>query len=170
MTAIRPEQPTDLPAIRRVNEQAFGRPNEAHLVDLLRANGRAAISLVATLGDEIVGHVMFSPISFDPPWPGVRALGLAPVAVLPTCQGWGIGSGLIRAGLAACREAGCELVVVLGDPAFYSRFGFARASGRGLDNEYGVDEPFMMLELTAGPADGARRLVKYAEEFSVVGD
>jgi predicted N-acetyltransferase YhbS len=73
-------------------------------------------------------------------------VGLAPVGALPEHQGRGIGTQLIREGLHACREAGYRAAVVLGEPGYYSRFGFEQASGKGLGNEYGVDEHFMVAE------------------------
>ena len=167
--AIRPEQPGDHASVRRVVEQAFGRRNEADLVDKLHAAGRASIALVAVLDGSVVAHLLFSPVTLDPPRASPLMLGLAPEAVQPLHQNKGIGSRLIRAGLEACREAGCDGVVVLGDPAFYSRFGFERASGRGLGNEYGADEHFMALELRKGALDGLRGMVKYGPEFQETG-
>src|SRR5262245_59048513 len=101
--AIRPERPADTDAIRAVNLAAFGQPGEAGLVDALRRNGKASVSLVAVLDDVVVGHILFSPVTLDPASPGLRMLGLAPMAVLPAYQRRDIGSELVRAGLAACR-------------------------------------------------------------------
>jgi putative acetyltransferase len=93
---------------------------------------------------------------------------LAPVGVLPRYQGKGVGSRLIRAGLVACREAGYDAVALLGEPDYYTRFGFDRASDHGLGNEYGVDEYFMVLGLRSGALDGARGTVRYRPEFDQV--
>jgi putative acetyltransferase len=87
------------------------------------------------------------------------------VGVLPPFQRRGIGSRLIRAGLAACAQAGWEAVVVLGDPAYYSRFGFASARARGLANEYTTGDEFMALELRPGALARIRGVVKYTPEF-----
>jgi len=95
--------------------------------------------------------------------------GLAPAAVLPAHQGRGIGSALIRRGLEQCRSAGYGAVVVLGEPRYYSRFGFSRAAGRGLSNEYGAHDEFMVMELRAGALDGISGLVRYAPEFGATG-
>ncbi len=95
-------------------------------------------------------------------------MALAPVGVLPEYQNRGIGSRLIRAGLETCGEAGYDAVVLLGEPGYYSRFGFERASDYGLGNEYGVDEPFMVAPLKSGALDGASGTVRYQPEFREV--
>jgi putative acetyltransferase len=166
---IRPERPEDIPQVYQVNLAAFGRDAEARLVDLLRDAGAALVSLVAVDGGEVVGHILFSPVTiegYDRP-----AAGLAPMAVLPGQQRRRIGSALVERGLAACRDAGMEAVVVLGHPEFYPRFGFVPASRFGLDCEYPVpDEVFMALELTPGALAGAHGTVRYRPEFNQVED
>ena len=165
MIEIHPEPPDHIPAIRRIHEQAFPGPNEARLVDLLRAANKAVVSLTASVEGQVVGHVLFSPVTLEPPRASFNGVGLAPVAVLPHYQRRGVGSALIRAGLEKCQQAGYEAVVVLGDPAYYSRFGFACASDYGLGNDYNADEHFMALELKAGALRGVRGVVKYGPEF-----
>ena len=146
MAIIRPEQAEDHSDVRRVNELAFGRDAEARLVELLR-EAPHVISLVAVSGDRLVGHIMFSPVTVDG-CPEEFGFGLAPIAVLPDCQRQGVGSELIRAGLAECRARGIGFVVVLGHAGYYPRFGFATAADRGLSCEYPVaPEHFMVLEL-----------------------
>ena len=164
---IREERSGDEEAIRRVHVDAFGGDVEARLVDLLRARARAVTSLVAIENDELVGHVLFSRVTIDGS-DACRALGLAPIGVLRSVQGRGIGSTLIRDGLKRCSGDGYELVVLVGAPAYYGRFGFQRAKPFGLDNEYGVDEEFMVLELRAGSLKGIRGLVRYAPEVAEV--
>ena len=88
---IREEAPGDIESIYKVNEQAFETNAEARLVDLLRVRGKAKISLIAEIGGEIVGHILFSPVSIDPPAKNWNALGLAPLAVIPRMQRQGIG-------------------------------------------------------------------------------
>ena len=168
MLNIRPATPADLPALRRVHQQAFARPVEAELVALLHADGNAPVSLVATLDGHIIGHILFSAVTLEPPHSTFHAVGLAPVGVLPEHQRQGIGSTLIRAGLEACRAAEYGGVVVLGGPGYYRRFGFRRAKDFGLGNEYGVDEEFMALELREGALAGLTATVKYAPEFRAV--
>jgi putative acetyltransferase len=164
ITSIRAEQPGDVPGIRRVLEAAFPTAAEARLVDLLRSGGHLPISFVAEAGGAIVGHIGFSPVEVDGE-PG-EGIGLAPLAVLPSCQRQGIGVRLIREGLAACERARYGFVVVLGSPAYYPRFGFARADRRGLGNEYGADEAFMVLELRAGAIPERGGMVRYGPEFT----
>ena len=165
IVSIRPELPTDAVAIRRILEAAFPTAAEARLVELLRAGGHLEVSLVAEVDDEIVGHIAFSPVAIEGVASEANGVGLAPLAVVPDHQRQGIGSRLIREGLAACERAECGFVVVLGQPEYYPRFGFTRADRQGLRNEYGADEAFMVLELRNGsiPANGG--LVRFGPEF-----
>ncbi|HEU4386275.1 MAG TPA: N-acetyltransferase [Blastocatellia bacterium] len=168
---IRPEEAQDLAAIHSVNERAFGSPAEADLVDMLRRNGKAVLSLVATAEDSVVGHILFSIVTIDPDPEGrFRAVGLAPMAVLPERQNRGIGSMLVRDGLSKCRDAGFEAVVVLGHSHYYPRFGFVPASRFGLTSEYDVpDDVFMALELRPGSLKSVRNgIVRYQPEFAAV--
>jgi putative acetyltransferase len=162
---IREERPGDEDAIRRVHLEAFGGDVEARLVDLLRERGKGIASLVAEEDGHIVGHILFSPVTIDGT-SNCRAVGLAPVGVLPVHQRHGIGSRLIREGLSRCADAAYDLVVLVGAPVYYGRFGFHAAKPHGLDNEYGVGEEFMVLELRKGSLEPARGLVRYAPEFA----
>ena len=167
MITIRAEQAGDMDAVRRVNELAFGQPEEAALVDALRAAADPHVSLVATEDDRVVGHIFFSPVSIESD--GGSAMGLAPMAVLPERQRRGVGSLLVRAGLEECRRIGRRAVVVVGHPEYYPRFGFRPASRLGLRCEYPVpDAAFMALELEPGALAGRRGLVKYCPEFGEV--
>ncbi len=166
MIEIRAERPGDEAAIRRVNEQAFGAPGEARLVDRLRAAHEVVVSLVAQRGDDIVGHILFSPVTIAQAPPSLRAVGLAPMCVLPEYQHQGVGARLVDEGLAACRAAGCDIVVVLGHVGFYPRFGFANAGDAGLDNEYGATDAFMVRELRPGALANVGGLVQYSAEFA----
>ncbi len=125
---IRPEQPADSDAIRALTTEAFATAphssgTEAAIVDGLRAAGALTLSLVAVEDGEIVGHVAFSPVTVDGAERGW--FGLGPVSVRSSRQRGGIGSGLIREGLRRLREMGADGCVLLGDPAYYGRFGFA---------------------------------------------
>jgi putative acetyltransferase len=164
IVTIRPEDADDAAAIYAVHCAAFPTDDEARLVDALRAAGHATISLVAELETQLVGHVLFSPVSVVGATGRLNGLGLAPVAVLPAHQRRGIGSDLIREGLAACRDAGYGYVVLVGHPEYYPRFGFRPASQVGLGNEYGADDAFMVLELIPGGLPPAG-LVQYGPEF-----
>lgn len=169
MIIVRAETTEDRDAIHRVNELAFGQPNEADLVDALRANARPYISLVAIVDEQIVGHIFFSPVAIESEAGSFTAMGLAPMAVLPEYQNQGIGSQLVREGLKECQRLGEEIVVVLGHPNFYPRFGFVPASLKGLRSEYDVpDDVFMVVELREGALQGRRGLVKYHAEFAKV--
>lgn len=167
---IRAEKPEDIPAIRQVHQQAFQpRLNEAHLVELLRQAHKTPVSMVALSEGRLVGHVLFSPITFVPAQPTIRGLGLAPIGVLPEFQKQGIGSKLIAQGLQDCQQSGYDLAVVLGDPHFYSRFGFSCAKDHQLGNEYNADAEFMVMELRAGALRGVKGMVKYQPEFKTAG-
>lgn len=169
MVVVRTEETEDHESVRRVNELAFGRRNEADLVDALRVNARPYVSLVAVVDEQVVGHILFSPVSIESEGSAFTAMGLAPMAVLPSYQNQGIGSQLVREGLKECQRLGCEIVVVLGHPNYYPRFGFVPASLKGLRSEYDVpDDVFMVAELTEDALDGRRGLVKYHSEFGKV--
>jgi len=163
---IRCEDPPDIDQVRLINELAFGQPDEASLVDRLRGTD-GALSLVAVAQNLVVGHILFTTVRIE----GLlgTALGLAPMAVLPPYQRHGIGSLLVRAGLDVCRTSGHAVVVVLGHPEFYPRFGFVPAVTRELRCEWPVrPEMFMVLELRRGALESAGGLVRYRPEFSDV--
>ena len=165
MYFCRPERASEAAATRAILESAFPSAAEARLVDALRASGRLTVSMIAADASGPVGHISFSPVTVAQ----ATGLGLAPMAVLPAHQNKGVGALLVREGLASCMQLGWGFVVVLGEPEYYGRFGFARASNYGLDNEYGADEAFMALELQPGSLPAAGGLVRYAPEFALVG-
>jgi putative acetyltransferase len=166
---IRAETAEDRALVRRVNELAFGRSNEADLVDALREKARPYISLVAIVDDEVVGHIFFSSVLIESGDHSFAALGLAPMAVLPAYQRRGIGSQLVREGLKESHRLGYDIVVVLGRPNYYPRFGFVPASLKGLRSEYDVaDEAFMVAEMKPDALAGCSGLVRYHPEFSKV--
>jgi putative acetyltransferase len=158
---IRNEESKDIDQVRDILCAAFPSNAESRLVDLLRAHGKATISLVAIDGNEVLGHVLFSPVSTTPPT-DAKGIGLAPVAVRNDVQAHGIGSRLIREGLRLCQGLGFDYCVVLGSPQYYQRFGFKKASQFDIQNEYGVDDEFMVLRFTDCGVTG---LVRYAPEF-----
>jgi putative acetyltransferase len=161
---IRPYTTRDADAVDQVHRRAFdGRTDEARIVRRLHDADAAVVSLVAVVDDRIVGHVLFSNVTVG--GEGVELVGLAPVGVRPDYQHEGIGSSLIRRGIAQCRAAGVDAVVVLGDPEYYARFGFERASDDGLGNEYGADDAFMIKPLHDGALDGVNGVVVYRPEF-----
>ena len=163
--SIRLEEPRDAADVRETHEQAFGTLIEARLVDALRGAPHS-LSLVATMNDRVVGHILFMPVTIEPPVT-VRVAGLAPMAVRPMYQRQGVGSQLVRAGLEECRQRGYTAVVVVGHPEYYPRFGFVPAHKKGLDCEFPVpQEAFMVFELDAGALTGLRGVVRYRAEFA----
>jgi putative acetyltransferase len=169
MIIIRPEEPRDIAAIRKVVEEAFGQPAEANLVDALRRNGKATLSLVAEESGQIVGHILFSPVTIETGDDQFGGVGLAPMAVSPERQNEGIGSLLVKEGLDRCRAASHPFTVVLGHPEFYPRFGFIPASRFNIKCEYDVaDEVFMAMELQDGALKNRAGVVKYQVEFNEV--
>ncbi|MCB9703870.1 MAG: N-acetyltransferase [Myxococcales bacterium] len=168
---IREERPEDIPAIHALQLAAFGQPDEAVLVDALRAGGGVILSLVAVAGDEVVGHVLFSPIEIVSDGGGALrgATGLAPMGVLPAWQGRGVGGALVREGLERLRALGRRGVVLVGHPGYYPRFGFQPASRLGLRWEHEVpDAAFMAIELREGGLGGGPGVVRFRPEFDAV--
>jgi putative acetyltransferase len=161
---VRFEEPGDEERIRKVHLQAFEGEPEANLVDSLRNSGIELISLVAEANGDVVGHILFSPVTIDG---DIRLMGLAPMAVLPAWQRKGIGAKLINEGLEACKRTGYEAVVLLGHPDYYSRFGFVCSQKFGVESEYDVpQEAFMVIELKKGALKGIKGTVKYHEVFN----
>jgi putative acetyltransferase len=163
---VRAETAEDREAIREVNRLAFGGEGEARLVDALREGGHVRLSMVAERDGRVVGHILFSDLPIVSEARTVEALALAPLAVLPSDQRRGIGSALVEVGLRACREAGHRIVVVLGHPEFYPRFGFSA----GLAGRLGSPFPgpaFMAIELAPGALDGVDGAVQYPPPFGV---
>ena len=139
--SIRPEQPLDLDQIHDLHREAFGRPDEAELVDAIRTGPDfiPELSLVAAAADgSILGHVLVSRIGFEEEAFAVRGdvLSLAPLAVLPPHGGRGIASALTAQVLAEADKRDEPFVFVLGSPSFYARFGFAAASDFGIESPY----------------------------------
>jgi len=163
---VRFQQPDDIENIRHIHLEAFETDVEASLVDALRDSGVELISLVAENRGEIVGHILFSPVSMDGK---CRIMGLAPMAVLPNWQGKGVGTQLVNAGLQACKKAGYEVVVVLGHADYYPRFGFAPSVNFGIKSEYDVPPGvFMVKVLRDGALNGITGTVKYHPIFNYI--
>lgn len=153
-------------AIRSINEAAFGRPDEVDLVDRLRSEGAVLLSLVAEVEQRIIGHVLFSRMSIETGNGPVSAVALAPVAVLPDHQRRGIGEQLIRNALDLLRAQGERIVIVLGRPDYYSRFGFSSEKARSLESPF-PPEAFMAMELSPAALEGIRGKVKYPAAFGL---
>lgn len=153
-------------SIRAVNTAAFGGSDEADLVDKLRGGDHALISLVAELEGSIVGHIMFSRMWINTAPGLVPAVALAPMAVLPEHRRKGIGSLLIQHGLELLRGRGERIVIVVGHPDYYPRFGFSRDKAKLLESPF-PSEAFMAMELSAGALDGIRGSVVYPLAFGI---
>jgi putative acetyltransferase len=167
--AIREEAPDDAGEVRRVNERAFEQPLEADLVDRLRVSCRDALSLVA-VEPAVVGHILFTPVVVEAGDRTVTGMGLAPMAVLPERQRHGIGSRMVREGLARLRARDCPFVFVIGHPAYYPRFGFEPASRHGLRCQWdGIsDEAVMVLVLDPAAMAGVAGIARYRPEFDAL--
>jgi putative acetyltransferase len=166
---IRNEESKDIQQVTEILKTAFPTDAESKLVNALRANGKAVISLVAVKGDEVLGHILFSPVTTTP-LSLQKGIGLAPVAVRPDIQSQGLGSQLIRGGLRLWQELDFDFCVVLGSPKYYQRFGFERASKFDLQNEYGVDDEFMDIRFSnqgISEENIAPCLVSYSPEFAL---
>jgi putative acetyltransferase len=169
---IRPERPEDIDAIFEVNFQAFGQDGEARLVNALREDGDylRELSLVAVSNDRIIGHILFPPISIISETGETAALALAPLAVHQDFQCLGIGAALIEEGLRECQRLGHRIVVVVGHPMYYPKFGFSIARNFGIHAPFPCpDEAFMALSLASGALDGIHGTVRYPVAFDTVG-
>lgn len=170
MIEYRIEGPGDIAAIHAVNARVFGQSAEAEVVDALRIASADFLSLMARKDGAIVGHILFTPATVERDDRRVVGMGLAPLAVVPEHQGEGIGSELVERGLEILRARACPFAVVLGHPGFYPRFGFERASLRGLTCQWeGIpDEAFMVLVLDPIVMAGVTGVARYRSEFDAV--
>ncbi|TYR29673.1 N-acetyltransferase [Mesorhizobium microcysteis] len=162
---IREAAEADRDAIRAVEEAAFGQPDEARLVDALVADGDDVLELVAERDGEILGHVLFSRLMVETANRSFAAVALAPLAVAPPAQKQGIAKALVEEGHRQLRLAGEGLSVVLGDPAYYGRFGYAHSRASRFDSQWQGEA----LQALAWGADApvAGRLV-YPPAFSAL--
>lgn len=163
---IRPERPADYGAIHEVNCAAFGSAVEADLVDALRAGGHAIASLVAEREGRVVGHLLLSRLPIVTAAGTREALALAPMCVEPEAQRQGIGSQLVAAAIAQSRDEGHQIIIVLGHPAFYPRFGFSAELARPLQSPFSGDA-WMALELVSGALTGVSGRVVYPPPFGI---
>jgi len=168
MMIIRPEKKKDYKAIYKVNELAFVGRAEADLIEDLRKTDSfiPELSLVAIQNQAIIGHILFSLIVIKSKKQVIPALALAPMAVRPEFQNKGLGSKLVLRDLENCRRLGHRIVVVIGHPGYYPRFGFLPARDKGLQVPFPVpDEAFMVLELVPGALKAAQGQIIYPPPF-----
>jgi predicted N-acetyltransferase YhbS len=166
---IRPEHKNDISSISMINDMAFGQEAEGNLIVKLRKNKSFIkdLSLVACMGNEIIGHILFSKIIIKNDTEEFESLALAPMAVIPEFQGLGIGSQLINKGLQKATKLGYKSVVVLGHENYYSRFDFTPASQFQITCPFEVpDANFMAIELQKGSLDNVSGCVVYPKEFN----
>ncbi|MFJ1705219.1 GNAT family N-acetyltransferase [Kitasatospora sp. NPDC088346] len=164
---IRVEIPADAPATRRVHMAAFPGPEEADLVDALRRDGAWVPDLSVVAVDErdlIVGHVLLTRLRVG----DGQGLSLAPVAVAPEWQRKGVGTALVRAALEAATTAGERLVVVLGDPGYYGRFGFEPASRHRISGPFEVPDAYFQVLPLAGSGSRPQGVCRYPAPFAAV--
>ncbi|MEC9491430.1 GNAT family N-acetyltransferase [Flexistipes sp.] len=164
---IREEQERDFGEIYRLNNEAFGRSEEAELVNELRENDGIIISLVALLSNLIVGHILYTPCKINSHKNELTGAALGPMAVLPGYQKKGIGRKMVEESIEILSEAAYPFIAVLGYPEYYSQFGFTPAGKHGLRCQWDVpDEAFMILPLDSERTDEITGTVTYRPEFS----
>jgi putative acetyltransferase len=167
---IRPEtDDSDRAEIWKVNEEAFGRAVEADLVDEIRASDRFVpeLSLVATVEEAIIGHVLLSYVEIEPGAHPVLQLG--PLAVLPSHQRRGIGSALMNEAVRVSDVRGEPLILLEGNPRFYERFGFRRSDESGIEAPVGVDQQYFMVRPLRAYEPALRGRAVYSEAFLKAG-
>ena len=157
----------DAQGIRQVHRAAFPTDLEADLVERLERNGDAVISLVAEEEGAIVGHILFSRMMAQADGRELSALGLAPVAVRPERQGSGVGASLIEEGISAARQSGTEMLFVLGEPAYYGRFGFDAGTAKPFASPY-AGPYFQAMALQDGFSTPASGRADYARAFAEI--
>jgi putative acetyltransferase len=171
MIHIRPERPEDIESIHELNRLAFGGEEEVKLIKAIRGSDYfiPELSLVAVDDNRIVGHILYSPVTIESSESSVTALALAPMAVVPECQNKGIGTEMVKHGLAAGKKLGYTIVIVVGHPEYYSRFGFNPAREYSLEAPFEVPyDAFMARELVPGALKNVRGMVKYNPAFDSV--
>ena len=166
---VQPESNEDIVGIHLLNQAAFDRDNEANLVDNLRKADAVTLSLVAKTDQAVLGHILFSPMKIIDGDHITPAVGLGPLAVHPGFQRRGIGSKLVRTGLSMLVERGHSIIIVLGHPWFYPKFGFKPAHIYGIHLEHKVPKDvFMVQALKPGALEGVQGIAKYHAAFDDV--
>ena len=162
---IRNENESDIEDITNIHDQAFNGPDEGKIVKNLRKNNNLTISLIAEINKRIVGHIAYSPIYSKNE--EIIGIGLAPVAVLPSYQKQGVGSNLINKGNEMALSKGFKKIFVLGDPAYYCRFGFEIAKNYNYFSHFDPHGNHFMVLANKLNKEGKRTFVDYCKEFNV---
>jgi putative acetyltransferase len=163
---VRPEFAADRLAVRRVNVLAFGTPEEADVVEALHRDGLVLTSIVAEEAGVVVGHILFSRMWVDSAAGAIDAVCLAPMAVVASHQRRGIGSALVRQGIVEMQARGERVMIVVGHPEYYPRFGFEPARRHGITSPF-PDAAFMVRELREGGLEGVAGAARYPAAFGI---
>lgn len=166
--SIRNERKNDYDEIRKINDLAFGQENEGKMIEALRktSNYNHLLSLVAEIKNKIVGHILFYPIKIKNKEEKYKVLSLAPMAVHPEYQNQGIGSKLVKKGLERAKELDFSVVIVVGHPKYYPRFGFTPAKNWGIKLPFDVpNDVFLALELKENALRNCIGTVEYPKEY-----
>jgi len=165
---IRPEQKDDYDSILRINDEAFGRENEGLLVSALRKTSKfiSDLSLVAEMDNNLIGHILFYPLTIKTKTGDKDVLSLAPISVLPRYQNKGIGCKLMKKGMGECKKTKYDVIIVVGHPNYYPRFGFKSASKWKIQLPIEApDEAFMAFELKENTIDKYAGTVVFPKEY-----
>jgi predicted N-acetyltransferase YhbS len=166
--AIRPEHKDDYDSIKRINDEAFGQENEGLLVSALRKTSKYIpnLSLVAEMNNNIIGHILFYPLTIITKTGEKDVLSLAPISVLPKYQKKGVGYKLVKRGLDDCKKTNYDVVIVVGHPNDYPRFGFKPASKWKIQLPIDApDEAFMAIELKEKTIEKYTGTVVFPKEY-----
>ena len=159
------EAPSHRPEVLQINRLAFKGDTESRLIQILEREADIVASYVALDGDEIVGHILFSPLYVMINGKRVDAVALAPMCVIPQRQNQGIGSQLVQHGIEQMKLAGKAAIIVLGHTDYYPRFGFRHELAKNLACDFNQYEAFMGLELVEGSLAGKAGTCRYARAF-----
>jgi putative acetyltransferase len=169
--SITPETEGDFDGITRLHNLAFNQTEEGELVERLRktSNFISVLSLVAKIEGSVVGHILFYPIRIKTGAGECNSLALAPMSIHPDYQKKGIGSSLLRTGLATAKRLGFRSVIVLGHSTYYPRFGFKPANRWGIGSPFEVpDDVFFAIELVKNGLKDCGGTVEYPKEFNKI--
>ena len=168
MITIREENENDLIIIKKINDKAFGQPQEGIVIDKIRESDSPVLSLVAEIDNTIVGHIFYSASEIECNNEIIAGMGLAPMAVLPEYQKQGIGKRLINESINILKKKAVPFIIVLGHENYYPKFGFEVASKYGIKCQWdGVpDEAFMIMILDKGKMSNIHGIAKYRDEWN----